>query len=258
MNDVPFDGFVVLSTALSVLRAVLAIAVVFFFLKWLDKRSGYRFAATRDKIDDDSVALGVYYGLRFLGAAVIAGAVFGSFLALVVITSTPAAAQTFPDRYDSSIQKAVERYWPDFPFWRAWKAQLYQESRLDPDVCSYVGACGVAQFMPRTWTAITQELGWEGVSPHDAKYAIEAGAYYMAQLRKGWKSKRSEIERHRLAQASYNAGFGNIAKAQARCGGAPLWDDVKVCLHLVTGRHHKETIGYVDRIARWWRMMEAG
>lgn len=138
-----------------------------------------------------------------------------------------------------------------------WKAQLYQESLLEVGAVSPVGAAGIAQFMPGTWRDVTRQLGWGAVSPHIADYAIEAGAYYMANLRRNWSVPRPEIERHRLAQASYNAGFGNIAKAQARCGGARDWIDISPCLSLVTGRHAAETLGYVARIEKWWVMLEA-
>ena len=78
----------------------------------------------------------------------------------------------------------------------------------------------------------------------------------MARLQKGWSSPRPQLERHRLAQSSYNAGAGNIIKAQSLCGGARDWADIAPCLPRVTGRHAAETIGYVDAIAKWRARME--
>lgn len=170
--------------------------------------------------------------------------------------SVCSSASLQDSRYDRAIEKAVDRWWPDFPFPNAWKAQLYQESLLETGAVSPVGARGIAQFMPKTWSEITRQLGWGTVSPHLAEPAIEAGAFYMAQLRSGWSSPRPELERQRLAQASYNAGFGNILRAQKRCSGARDWSAIAPCLSLITGRHARETIGYVDRIARWWAMLE--
>jgi len=150
----------------------------------------------------------------------------------------------------------VKRWWPDLPYWRLWKAQLYQESRLDPRAVSPVGARGLAQFMPATWDDVTRALGAHG-SPHD-ELAIDAGAYYMAKLRRIWREDRSVLEKNELAQASYNAGAGSVLKAQRFCGGARLWRTVRECLHLVTGpRNAQETKTYVARIERWWREMEA-
>lgn len=161
------------------------------------------------------------------------------------------------DRYDREIQESVERWWPAFPIWRAWKAQLYQESLLEPAAVSPVGAAGIAQFMPGTWADVGRSLGLGWASPHMAGPAIDAGAYYMATLQRFWSSPRPALERQRLAQASYNAGAGNIRKAQIRCNNARDWSVISTCLALVTGRHARETLTYVDRIERWWRELEA-
>ncbi len=101
---------------------------------------------------------------------------------------------------------------------------------------------------------MTRELGISG-TPHD-ETAIEAGAYYMAKLRRAWLRDRPIAERQDLAQASYNAGLGNILKAQRLCGDARAWTAVRECLHLVTGpRNASETRAYVDHIKRWRRAM---
>ncbi len=51
---------------------------------------------------------------------------------------------------------------------------------------------------------------------------------------------------------SYNAGKGNIIKAQklAKKDGLDpnLWDSIEKKLANVTGKHSKETIGYVNKI----------
>lgn len=106
--------------------------------------------------------------------------------------------------------------------------------------------------MPGTSADIARQLGWAGADPHMARYAVVAGAYYMAQLRTGWTAERPLMERHRLAQASYNAGTGNILKAQAACGGARLWAAIAPCLELVTGpANAQQTLDYVAKIAHW-------
>lgn len=146
----------------------------------------------------------------------------------------------------------------NYPDWLAWKAQLWQESRLKPDAVSPVGARGLAQFMPATWRDVSRRMAFpHGTSPHEAAFAIEAGAYYMAQLRGQWRAKRSEGDRHRLAQASYNAGLGNIVAAQKRCGNPNGYAEIIACLPNITGRHSAETIAYVQLIARWRAQMAA-
>ncbi|MDO8838001.1 MAG: transglycosylase SLT domain-containing protein [Parvibaculum sp.] len=183
-----------------------------------------------------------------------------SITAFAFLPFSSSAQPSFPDRYDAAIERAVKKWWGDFPDPLFWKAQLWQESRLDPAAVSPVGAAGVAQFMPGTWSDVTRRLGIpRGVSPHEAKFAIDAGAYYMATLRRQWHAERPEIDRHRLAQASYNAGLGNIVKAQRACGGARHWPDIAPCLVQVTGRHSKETLDYVRLIEHWrGRMAERG
>lgn len=155
------------------------------------------------------------------------------------------------DSYDVLIRAAVRNWWTDYPDWLDWKAQLYQESRLDADAQSPVGASGLAQFMPATWAEISGELGHAGVDARDANYAIDAGAYYMAKLRRAWSSPRPADDRQALAQASYNTGTGNMLRAQKLCGGARHWPEISPCLRLVTGRDADQTITYVARIRLW-------
>jgi len=168
----------------------------------------------------------------------------------------PSSSQPhFSTKYDWQIRQAAREYWITGPDWRWLKAQLYQESLLDPDAVSPVGAAGLGQFMPATWEEVTRAMGWEGVSRSDAGYAIEAAAFYMRRLQRGWSSPRPAMDRHRLAQASYNAGFGNLLKAQKLCGGPALYIDIVACLPMVTGRHSQETITYVIKIQKWREMM---
>ena len=167
------------------------------------------------------------------------------------------SASSFPDDYDRSIRQAAKRYLPGVD-WRLLKAQYYQESRLDPAAISPMGAAGVAQFMPGTWGDVSRSLGYEGVSPHMAGPAIEAGAFYMARLRRSWHSPRPESDRHSLALASYNAGFGHLLKAQQQCGGGALYSEISPCLPDITGHNAKETLIYVQRIWRYWTAMVLG
>lgn len=179
-------------------------------------------------------------------------------LAAALLWAAPARAGVLgTNRYDGCIRSAVASWWAAGPDWLWWRAQLWQESRLDPTAESPVGARGLAQFMPGTWADVARAMRWGAVSRDDACLSAEAGAYYMARLQSGWSSPRPQMERHRLAQASYNAGIGNIIGAQRACDGRRDWAEIAPCLPQVTGRHARETIDYVDRIARWRAQMEA-
>ncbi|EMK3400832.1 transglycosylase SLT domain-containing protein [Vibrio parahaemolyticus] len=151
------------------------------------------------------------------------------------------------------MKKASRHYLPAVP-WQLYKAQLIQESSLRPNAISPVGAEGLAQFMPGTWSDVSRELGMVG-SPTDAELAIPAGAYYMAKLRNIWKWPRPEEDRHNLALACYNAGCGNILKAQRLCGNPSNYEPIMACLPQVTGKHAKETLGYAPRIRRIYKRL---
>lgn len=164
----------------------------------------------------------------------------------------PSWASPYSAEYDPVIQRAAETYWPLGPHWHWLKAQLIAESNLNPVARSTAGAEGIAQFMPRTWKQVAAELRITGHTSLEAEFAIPAAAYYMLELSIYWRPEinaaASQIERHKLALASYNAGLRNIATAQAICNGEWLWKDIMPCLPQVTGRHATETIGYVRRI----------
>jgi len=160
----------------------------------------------------------------------------------------------FSEKYDNEIRYAAHKYWPGVD-WLWWKAQLMQESRLDPNAISEAGAKGIAQFMPGTWADVCRQLKWDPVSPFNADKAIIAGAYYMGKLAAQWTSKRPEIDKWDLARASYNAGLGNILKAQKVAGGALLYADIIAALPEVTGENSRETIEYVERIHKYYEEM---
>lgn len=111
--------------------------------------------------------------------------------------------------------------------------------------------------MPGTWAEVSRQLGYGIVSPHIARYAIDAGAYYMASLRRQWSAPRPAEDRQRLAQASYNTGMGNMLHAQRLCSARLNWAEIAPCLQAVTGTAGAhETITYVERIAHWRDLME--
>ena len=178
----------------------------------------------------------------------------GIVAALALLTS-PCHHDTIASRYDPQVRLAVDHYWPveARPYWCAYKAQLAAESALDPTAVSAAGARGIAQFMPQTWVEVRAQAGLMGASPHEAGASIRAGAYYMGWLRRRMTEPRSERCRLELQQAGYNAGLGHIWQAQriARERGyaARCWDEIKLALPEVTGRHAAETISYISRIA---------
>ena len=114
---------------------------------------------------------------------------------------------------------------------------------------------GLCQFMPATWQDMESRYSYLS-SAWLPEQSIIAAALYMNQLNKYWKSPRPQKDRYNLALASYNAGAGNLTKAQSLCDMSVYYDDIIHCLPSVTGHHSKETIDYVQLITeKWYPMM---
>lgn len=184
----------------------------------------------------------------------------GKAIALLVSTlaavfSAPAYSSglSFSAAYDLYFQAYGESLLPQYD-WRWLKAQCAAESGpgLDPTAVSPAGAAGVCQFMPGTWRDAEKGLRMIGVSRFNPRANIRAAAWLMNRYDNIWISGRPPLERLKLTQASYNAGPGNILKAQKLASGALLWFQISPFLVHVTGHHSRETIGYVQRIARYY------
>lgn len=177
------------------------------------------------------------------------------FLMVLLFLVFAQDANAFSDKYDNSFRKWTAYYTPEVP-WYWLKAQCWQESRLKPDAVSPVGAQGVCQFMPPTWKDMQNKLNFQG-DPFVPDLNIQAAASYMDQLRGVWnRRQRNNVQVHSLAMASYNAGTGNILKAQKASGNKRLWCEIQPHLVEVTGRHSKETTHYVEVIWKYVKQLK--
>lgn len=176
---------------------------------------------------------------------------------LLVILLVPHSLSARPGEFDHLIKKSAETWLPVID-WRLWKAQVEAESAFRVNARSPVGAMGLSQIMPATFADIGKQSGISG-NPYDPETNLMAGAWYMRRMRGVFTAPRPEAEKHNLAVASYNAGAGNIIKAQALAGNPQNWQPVADILHLVTGKHATETTGYVTKIrANYRRYLLAG
>lgn len=172
-----------------------------------------------------------------------------AFLASCLIFAGTVSADLTRTDFDPAFQRAATRWVPQYD-WRWLRAQCYQESRFDPAAVSPVGARGLCQFMPGTWNDARRAIGVGNVwNPVENAWAA---GWYMRRMSAIWTARRTDLERLELAQASYNAGAGNVIAAQRRCDDARTWPGIRRCLADVTGRHARETIDYVRLIRKWF------
>ena len=155
-------------------------------------------------------------------------------------------------KYDRYFSKYSKRFFgPGFD-WRYFKAQAVAESRLKASAASRVGAVGIMQIMPGTFTEIIQKNPSIKGTRAQPRWNIAAGIYYDRSLWNLWKAERPFFDRINFMFGSYNAGKGSILKAQKVAenkGLNPnLWISIEPALPLVTGQRSKETIGYVRKI----------
>lgn len=139
--------------------------------------------------------------------------------------------------------------------WRWFKAQAMAESALDSKAVSPAGARGIMQMMPATFEECKRKLNLPDADPFDPLIGIKFGVYYDLQMWRIWREER-DIERLRFMFGSYNAGAGNIIKAQRLASPTHLWWAVAKELPRVTGiGHARETQLYVKRIESFYRQL---
>lgn len=166
---------------------------------------------------------------------------------------------TVTKEYDDYFKMYTARWLEEWD-WLWLKSQGYAESLLQPDAVSNSGARGIMQLMPGTWYDCKLRL--RTIVPAnalitDAQWNICAGVYYMGIMRNSWAAKRSEDDRRRLAQASYNAGFGNILEAQKKAGGVNDYASIIAQLPMITGTDNaKQTTTYVERIESYYNQFK--
>ena len=154
--------------------------------------------------------------------------------------------------YDGYFSKYGKRFFgPGFD-WKYFKAQAVAESGLDPEARSRVGALGLMQIMPATFAEILHKNPLIKGGREQPRWNIAAGIYYNRQNWTIWRAERPFGDRINFMFGSFNAGRGNILKAQQVARGRGLdenrWQSIVESLPQVTGGHSRETIEYIDKI----------
>jgi membrane-bound lytic murein transglycosylase MltF len=144
--------------------------------------------------------------------------------------------QTYADRYEFD--------------WLLLAAQGYQESRLDQQVKSRVGALGVMQLMPATG----KEMGVGDVRQIEAN--IHAGAKYMRKLIDDYfpDPELDDLNRCLFAFAGYNAGPNRIARLRVKAADRGLDPDVWFgnVEQVVAEEVGQEPVRYVANIFKYY------
>ena len=155
-------------------------------------------------------------------------------------------------QYDGYFSKYSKRYFGVGFDWRYFKAQAVAESHLRDDARSAVGATGLMQIMPATFEEIRQKHpAIEGALEHP-QWNIAAGIWYDRRNFVAWTADRTFDDRLKFMFGSYNAGRGNILRAQRSALqeglNGTLWASIEQRLPSVTGSRSRETVAYVSRI----------
>jgi len=166
--------------------------------------------------------------------------------------------EVFTDKYDQFFRKSAAEFFGDIEpeiDWRWFKAQAIAESGIDPLAMSQAGATGIMQLMPSTYAEMTEKLGYSpgnrmATMIYDPEVNIRCGIAYDRRCWNIWKVPQMP-DRLWFMFASYNAGPGNIIKAQKLAVFKARWSSVSTQLRKVTGDDDApETLNYVRRIQK--------
>lgn len=178
----------------------------------------------------------------------------GVLLLLAVLWCVvPVVAQrcSFPSCYDDTFRKYSKRFFGVGFDWRIFKAQALAESNLSPAARSWVGAKGIMQLMPATFTEL-QNKNPEFKSIEDPEWNIAAGIMYNRFLWKLLDDHDVDKERANFMFGSYNAGRGTILKAKeiaiAELLDPRVWQNIEPVAPRVPRWRYTETFGYVRKI----------
>ena len=125
-------------------------------------------------------------------------------------TKKPATSRITPfSPYDDLTRLYADKYAFD---WRLIIAQMFQESRFDPNAYSSAGARGLMQLIPTT----AREMGVS--DSQDPADNIYGGIRYLNYLRDRFEDSLLLEDRIWFTLAAYNAGYGRVKKARALAG----------------------------------------
>jgi len=152
-----------------------------------------------------------------------------------------------------SISAYIKNYAQSYGFdWLLIAAQGYQESRLDQNKRSPVGAVGVMQVMPET----AKDANVNIPDIYNTENNIHAGIKYLKHLHDNYFNDPdiSQLDRMLFSFAAYNAGPGNIARTRKRAAQMGLnpnkwFQNVEIAAAQTVSR---EPVTYVRNIFKYY------
>jgi len=134
--------------------------------------------------------------------------------------------------------------------WLAVVAQAYQESGLDHNAKSRVGAVGIMQLLPST----AEYVGIPDITEIESN--IHAGVKYLSYLRENYFSdpELAEVDRFAFTWAAYNAGPNKVRQIRAQAKKMELdpdkwFQNVEYAALRLVGQ---ETVTYVANIYKYY------
>lgn len=165
-------------------------------LSWVVRRSGHKLLSALNDFIDAEFRKGFYNAMyaRYLDRPNPIGGNPGLL------------AQPQPlSPYDEIVRKYADDYSFD---WRLIVAQMFQESRFQPDALSEAGARGLMQVLPQTGEQV-------GVTDlHDPVESIAAGVRYLDYLRGQFEPDLLLEDRTWFTLAAYNGGYNRVQRAR--------------------------------------------
>jgi membrane-bound lytic murein transglycosylase F len=158
----------------------------------------------------------------------------------------------------------VRRYAEERDFdWRLIVAQMYYESRFDPEARSAMGATGLMQVTSRA----AEQVGVRNFQ--DPEHNIRAGVLYLDWVRQRFPEDLPVADRMWFALAAYNAGLGHVMDARrlaVQKGWDPdrWFDNVENAMLLLSQRKYysqarhgyvrgSEPVTYLERVSELYK-----
>ena len=173
--------------------------------------------------------------------------IFRRYLLNTQYVRTAAADAARFKRLVATFREYGARYNMD---WMLMAAQGYQESRLNQNARSHVGAIGVMQVMPTTG----QELKVGDITKTDAN--VHAGIKYVRQVidRYFADEPMDDLNKGLFAFAAYNCGPGRVRQLRREAAASGLDPNVwfNNVERIAAARIGRETVTYVSNIYKYY------